>query len=137
MDKNLKETIKVAKGLHKKGFIYFNDSIETKVEPNYQILASIIERINILIDKDIYEAIKDNKEKLIYEMELLTFNEDALILDEDIKFMENIIRSYIDIEDPVLVDDKYYFITKFDKLQEVYEKGLKQINEGKFKNVIF
>ncbi|WP_278279574.1 hypothetical protein [Clostridium sp. DMHC 10] len=41
MDKKLKDTIKIAKSLHKKGLIYLKDSVELVAEPNYQILARI------------------------------------------------------------------------------------------------
>lgn len=136
MDKHLKETIKTVKSLQKKDLLYMRDSIGLEVEPNYQVLASIVENLNLVMDKEVYDLI-NNREELIYELALLGFKETDLIDDTDIEFMEYIIKEYIDIEDPVLVEGFYIFTIEMDKLQNVYEKALKQIKEEKFKNYIF
>lgn len=137
MDNKLKDTIKTAKSLHKKGLIYTNDSVKLEIEPNYQVIASIVEDLNLCMGEEQYELIKNDEAAIIYELALLNFNEDELISDADAHFMENIIRGYVDVSEPVLICDTYAFTTKMDKLQEVYEKALLQIQEGKFKNVIF
>lgn len=136
MDKHLKETIKTIKSLQKKDLLYMRNSISLEVEPNYQVLASIVENLNLVMDKEVYDLI-NNKEELIYELALLGFKENDLIDDTDIEFMEYIIKEYIDIEDPVVVEGFYIFIVEMDKLQSIYEKALKQIKEEKFKNYIF
>lgn len=124
MDENLKETFKVVKSLQKKDLLYMRDSIGFEVEPNYQVLASIVENLNLVMDKEVYDLI-NNKEELIYELALLGFKENDLIDDMNIEFMEYIIKEYIDIEDPVLVEGFYIFIIEMDKLQSIYEKALK------------
>lgn len=136
MDKHLKETIKTVKSLQKKGLLYMRDSIGLEVEPNYQVLVSIVENLNLVMDKEVYDLI-NNREELIYELALLGFKEDDLIDDTDIEFMEYIIKEYIDVKNPVLVEGFYIFTIEMDKLQNVYEKALKQIKEEKFKNCIF
>ncbi|KEI05951.1 hypothetical protein [Clostridium botulinum] len=136
MDKHLKETIKTVKSLQKKDLLYMRGSISLEVEPNYQVLASIVENLNLVMDKEVYDLI-NNKEELIYELALLGFKENDLIDDTDIEFMEYIVKEYIDIEDPVLVEGFYIFIVEMDRLQSIYEKALKQIKEEKFKNYIF
>lgn len=137
MDKKLKDMIKTAKTLHKKGLIYMNDSIELKAEPNYQIVASIVKDLNLCMDKKKYELIKNDKDELIHKLALINFNEDDLVSNVDVQFMENIIKEYVDLLDPILVYDMYAFTAKMDKLQELYEKAFLQVKEGKFKNVIF
>lgn len=130
MNKNFKETISAAKKLHKKGLIYLDGFT---AEPNYQVLALLIEELNIIM----YKAIKDDRGRLIYEMDLLTFEETDLISEGDIEFKEYLIEGFIDVDDPVLIVDEYCFVTKMDKLGEIYDKALEQIAEGKFKNMIF
>lgn len=137
MDKNLKDTIKAAKNLQKEGLIYLNDSVDLEVEPNYQILALIIENLEQLMDREKYELVKNDEEKLIQELALLNFNENDLIYDGYLEFLENMIREYIDISCPMLYEDFYTFFAKRDKLDEIYEKAALQIKEGKFKNIIF
>ena len=44
-----------------------------------------------------YELVKNDEDAIIYELALLNFNEDELISDVDVKFMENIIKEYIDV----------------------------------------
>jgi hypothetical protein len=44
-----------------------------------------------------YELVKNDQDEIIYELALLNFNEDELISDVDVKFMENIIKEYIDV----------------------------------------
>lgn len=136
MDKHLKETIKTVKSLQKKDLLYMRDSIDLEVEPNYQALASIVENLDLVMSKGCYGLI-NNREELIYELALLSFKEDDFIDDMDIEFMEYIIKEYIDVKDPVLVEGFYIFTIEVDKLQNLYEKALKQIKEGKFKNYIF
>lgn len=137
MDNNLKEILKIAKNLHKKELVYLHDSINLQVEPNYQLLCSIVEELNLTMNKEAYELIKESQDELINELALLAFNEDALVSKEDIGFMGTIIKEFIDIDNPMLIDNTYVFTIQFDKLQELYDKALKQIGEGKFKNFIF
>jgi len=137
MDKKLKEAIKVAKSLHKKELIYMSDSIDLQIEPNYQILAAIVENLNLTIEKKFYDSIKEEEdyeeEDMLYELALLNFSEKDLISEDDIEFMGTIIKEYVDIEEPILIEDTYVFNIKLDKLQDLYEKASKQIEEGKFK----
>lgn len=137
MNKNLKDTFNLAKGVCRKDLLNLNYNIELTIEPNYQALALLVEELNIIMDKEKYELIKDDKERLIYEMALLTFNEKKLISHSNIEFKERIIKEYIDVDNTVLIDDQYCFIIKINKLQKLYNKAYKQIVEGKFKNVIF
>ncbi|AKN33782.1 hypothetical protein Ccar_24330 [Clostridium carboxidivorans P7] len=137
MDKNLKDTISAAKNLQKEGLIYLNDSIDLEVEPNYQILAMIIHNLNDMIDREKYELVKNDEKKLIHELALLNFNENDLICDDDVEIMENMTREYIDILDPILYEDVCVFFPKAGKLAEIYGKASTQIEEGKFKNIIF
>lgn len=136
MNKNLKKTIKIAKKLQRKELLYINDSIGLEAEPNYQIVASIVESFNLGMNKKNYHLI-NNKEDLIHELAISSFKEDELISEIDIELMEYIIKEYIDIKDPVLIGDSYVFTTRMDKLQNLYKIALKQIEEGKFKNYIF
>jgi len=137
MDKKLKEAIKVAKSLHKKKLIYMSDSIDLQIEPNYQVLVAIVENLNLTIEKKFYDSIKEEEdyeeEDMLYELTLLNFSEKDLISEDDIEFMGTIIKEYVDIEDPILIEDTYVFNIKLDKLQNLYEKASKQIEEGKFK----
>ncbi|MCD2347217.1 hypothetical protein [Clostridium guangxiense] len=137
MEKKLKETIKTAKNLHKKGFIYLKDNVELDAEPNYQILALIIEKLNLYMDKNKYELIKYDKDELIHELALLNFSQNDLIDNIDVEFMENVIKEYADIVEPVVIDDICVFTIKMCKLKEIYEKSILQIEEGKFKNIMF
>ncbi len=90
MDKNLKDTISAAKSLQEKGLMYLNDSVGLEAEPNYQILALIIDKLKLLMDREKYELVRNNEEKLIYEIALLNFNENDLIDDEDVEFMKKL-----------------------------------------------
>ena len=47
MDKNLKNTIRLVKKLQRKDLLYMNDDVELSVEPNYQVLALIIEDVDL------------------------------------------------------------------------------------------
>lgn len=136
MNKKLKETIKIAKKLQRKELLYMSDSIGFETEPNYQVAASIVESLNLIMDKEIYDFI-NNQEELIYELAISNFKDDNFICEVDIELMEYIIDQYIDVKDPVLIEDTYIFTTKMDKLQNLYEQALNQIEEGKFKNYIF
>lgn len=57
----------MAKGLYRKELICLNNSIEFKVESNYPVLALIIEGIDIAMNKDMYEAFKEDKAMVTYE----------------------------------------------------------------------
>ncbi|WP_446898906.1 hypothetical protein ACSVC9_03100 [Clostridium sp. LBM24168] len=114
-----------------------SDDIELRVEPNYQALALIIEDVDITMDKEYYDSIKDNRENLIYELAVSSFKDEELISKIDIKLMKHIIKNYIDFKDPFLIEDTYIFSVRMDKMQNLYRKALKQIKEGKFKNYIF
>ncbi|QCH27830.1 hypothetical protein [Clostridium tyrobutyricum] len=137
MDKNLKDTIRMAKKLQRKDLLYLSGDIELRVEPNYQVLALIIEDVDITMDKEYYDLIKDNREDLIYELAVSSFKDEELISEIDIKLMEHIIKKYIDFKDPFLIEETYIFSVRMDKMQNLYKKALKQIKEGKFKNYIF
>lgn len=138
MDKILKETIRTAKSLQRKGFIYLDDSIDIEVEVNNQVIATIVEDLNILMDEEKYETLKGDKEKLLHEIVISSFVEDDLIYSfSDDYFKMNIIKEFIDLEDPALIGDTYCFITNYERLRELYEKALIQIKEGKFQNYIF
>lgn len=137
MNKNSKENITRLKGLKSKGLVYFTDDLEADIEPNYQLLALLIENINIEIGRDLYCSLNGNEENLINELALLTFKDEDLISDADIEFKENLIKMYIDVSNPVLICGSYCFLPKFNSLEVVYDKALKQIKDGKFKNYIF
>jgi hypothetical protein len=137
MDKNLKDTIRMAKKLQRKDLLYMCDDIELRVEPNYQVLALIIEDVHLTMDKEHYDLIKDNREDLIYELAVSSFKDEELISEIDIKLMEYIIKEYIDFRDPFLIEDIYIFSVRMDKMQNLYNRALKQIKQGKFKNYIF
>ena len=127
----------MAKKLQRKDLLYMCDDIELRVEPNYQVLALIIEDVHLTMDKEHYDLIKDNREDLIYELAISSFKDEELISEIDIKLMEYIIKEYIDFRDPFLIEDIYIFSVRMDKMQNLYKKALKQIKEGKFKNYIF
>lgn len=137
MNKNLRHAIRTVKELQKKELLYMSDDIGLKVEPNYQVLASIIEDVDLSMDKEYYDKIKNNSEDLIYELVISSFKDDDFISEADIELMEYIIKEYIDVKAPFLFEDTYMFNVKMDKLQSLYEKALKQIKEGKFKNYLF
>ena len=137
MDKSLRDTIRLVKKLQRKDLLYMCDDIELREEPNYQVLALIIEDVHLTMDKEHYDLIKDNREDLIYELAISSFKDEELISEIDIKLMEYIIKEYIDFRDPFLIEDIYIFSVRMDKMQNLYKKALKQIKEGKFKNYIF
>lgn len=137
MDKNLKNTIRLVKKLQRKDILYMSDDMELRVEPNYQVLALIIEDVHLTMDKEHYDLIKDNREDLIYELAVSSFKDEELISEIDIKLMEHIIKEYIDFRDPFLIADIYIFSVRMDKMQNLYNRALKQIKQGKFKNYIF
>ena len=89
------------------------------------------------MDKEHYDLIKDNREDLIYELAISSFKDEELISEIDIKLMEYIIKEYIDFRDPFLIEDIYIFSVRMDKMQNLYNRALKQIKQGKFKNYIF
>jgi hypothetical protein len=137
MDKNFKNTIRLVKKLQRKDILYMSDDMELRVEPNYQVLALIIEDVHLTMDKEHYDLIKDNREDLIYELVISSFKDEEFISEIDIKLMEHIIKEYIDFKDPFLIEETYIFSVRMDKMQNLYKKALKQIKEGKFKNYIF
>lgn len=53
-------------------------------------------------------------------MTILTFNEADLIPDVDIKIIKNIIKRYVDIDDPVFLYVMNISLLQMDKLNEVY-----------------
>lgn len=136
MDKNLKETIRIVKGLRRKELLYMSDSIGLEVEPNYQVVAVIVESLNLTMNREDYDFIS-NKKEFINELAISSFKQDDFISEIDTKLLRYVIKQYVDIEDPVLIEDTYIFTTKMDKLQNLYKKAFKQIQEGKFKNYIF
>lgn len=142
MNKNLRHAIRTVKELQRKELLYMSDDIRLKVEPNYQVLASIIEDVDLSMDKEYYDKIKNNSEDLVYELVISSFKDDDFISEANIELMEYIIKEYIikeyiDVKAPFLFEDTYMFNVKMDKLQSLYEKALKQIKEGKFKNYLF
>lgn len=137
MNKNLRHAIRTVKELQRKELLYMSDNIAFEVEPNYQVLALIIEDVDLSMDKEYYDKIKNNSEDLIYELVISSFKDDDFISEADIELMEYIIKEYIDVKAPFLFEDTYIFNVKMDKLQSLYEKALKQIKEGKFKNYLF
>lgn len=137
MDENLRSIIRAMKSLQKKGLLYIEDNVELKSEVNYQFILNIVENLDLTIDIEEYEKIKDNREELIYQLALLSFGEKQLVSDFEIEFIEGIIMNYIDIEDPVIVFDDYVFVQKKNVIQELYEKSVIQIKEKKFPKMIF
>lgn len=83
-----------------------------------------------------YEELQDDKDALLWELALSTYDEDSLISDEEVDFRADLIEKYFDME-PVPIEDEYTFTVIDSKLYELYEKGLQKIREGKFKNVMF
>ncbi|WP_029452885.1 hypothetical protein [Clostridium algidicarnis] len=137
MDENLRSIIRAMKSLQKKGLLYIEDNVELKSEVNYQFILNIVENLDLTIDIEEYEKIKDNREELIYQLALLSFSEKQLVSDFEIEFIEGIIMNYIDIEDPVILFDDYVFVQKKNVIQELYEKSVIQIKEKKFPKMIF
>ncbi|EHN13409.1 hypothetical protein [Clostridium sporogenes] len=136
MDKKLKETITIVKKLQRKELLYMNDSIGVEVEPNYQVVAAILESLNLIMDKEFYDCIND-EEELIYELAISNFKDDNFISEIDIELIKYVIKQYVDTKDPVLINNIYAFTVKMDKLENLYKRALNQIEEGKFKNYIF
>lgn len=117
-----------------------NDNINLDVEPNYQILFSIVNDLFLIIEKEHYLSIKDNRDTLISELALIEYEEhyDSTEVDEQIiQFIVGLIIKYVDLDDPVFIDDMCVFTEHMDKLMELYDKALFQVNEGKFPNMIF
>lgn len=137
MNKILKETIRAAKKLQSKGIIYVGDNINLKGEVNYQVIAAIVEDLNISMDEERYGTLKNDKEKLLNEIVFSGFSEEDLIYDYSEDFKNNIIKEFIDLEDPTLIDGIYYFMDNWENLRKLYEKALTQIEDGKFTNFIF
>ncbi|MBU3206119.1 hypothetical protein [Clostridium algidicarnis] len=137
MDENLRSIIRAMKSLQKKGLLYIEDNVELKSEVNYQFILNIVENLDLTIDIEEYEKIKDNREELIYQLALLSFSEKQLVSDFEIEFIEGIIMNYMDIEDPVILFDDYVFVQKKNVIQELYEKSVIQIKEKKFPKMIF
>jgi len=137
MNKILKEVIRTAKKLRGKGLIYLNDSVALEAEINYQVLATIVEVLNIFIYEETYELLKADKEMLLNELAVSCIGEESLIYNfpDDIK--KNIINDFFDIEDPILIAETCFFMHDYAKMQELYEKARAQIKEGKFDNFIF
>lgn len=86
MNKNLRDAIRTVKELHRKELLYMSDDIGLKVEPNYQVLASIIEDVDLSMDKEYYDKIKNNSEDLIYELVISSFKDDDFISEADIEW---------------------------------------------------
>lgn len=137
MNKILKETIRSAKKLQRKGIIYIGDNIALKGEINYQVIAIIVEDLDISMDKGKYETLKNDKEKLLYETVFSSFSKDDLIYNFSSDFKMNIIKEFIDLEAPILIDGIYHFMDNYENLRKLYEKALIQIEDGKFTNFIF
>lgn len=136
MNKNLKSAVRTAKKAKKLGLVDFDDNINPVVEPNYQLLASIIESMNPMISISEYVELQDDKDALLWELSLSTFDENNLISDEEVNFRADLIKKYFDLE-PVPIECQYTFSVIGTKLYELYKKALQQIREGKFKNVMF
>ncbi|MBB6631658.1 hypothetical protein [Clostridium algidicarnis] len=97
MDENLRSIIRAMKSLQKKGLLYIEDNVELKSEVNYQFILNIVENLDLTIDIEEYEKIKDNREELIYQLALLSFSEKQLVSDFEIEFIEGIIMNYTPI----------------------------------------
>lgn len=136
MNKNLKNAVSTAKKAKKADLVYFNDGINQRVEPNYQLLAFMIEKLNPMITIQKYEELQDDKDALLWQLSLSTFNEDSLVSDDEVTFRADLIEKYFDLE-PIPIEDEYAFTVIGSKLYELYEKALQQIREGKFKNMMF
>lgn len=137
MDGSLKAKIKTLKKFHKKGALDLDDNINLDVEVNYQILINIIEELNLIMDKDHYEEFQDDRNMLVYELALLEFDEEQSLSESEVSSMIDIIKEYIDVDNPVLIFEQYMFVVKNDSLQELYKKALTQIKNKVFSNIIF
>ena len=137
MNEILKETISAAKKLQRKGIINIGDNINLKGEVNYQVIAAIAEELNIFMDKEEYETLKYHKEKLLDELVISGFREEDLICNFSVDFKTNIIKEFIDLEDPTLIDGIYYFMDNCENLRKLYGKAIIQIEDGKFTNFTF
>lgn len=60
MDENLRSIIRAMKSLQKKGLLYIEDNVELKSEVNYQFILNIVENLDLTIDIEEYEKIKEN-----------------------------------------------------------------------------
>ncbi|WP_346914171.1 hypothetical protein [Clostridium sp.] len=139
MDRKLKECIRDTKKLHSMGLVYMHDSINLEVEPNYQILCSIVENLKLVIDKEYYLSIEDYKDTLISELALLQYEDYDItrVSDSTIEFMVDIIIRYVDLDEPIFIDNTCTFMPYMNKLTDLYDKSILQIKEGKFPNIIF
>ena len=55
MFNRFKKVLRTAENLQKKNLVYLYDNIEVNAEVNYQIIALIVEDLNLLIDQKRYE----------------------------------------------------------------------------------
>ncbi|MCD3234382.1 hypothetical protein IRP63_08905 [Clostridium botulinum] len=113
-----------------------SDSIGIEVEPNYQVVAAIVESLNLIMDKKFYDCI-NNEEELIYELAISNFKDDDFISEIDIELIKYAIKQYVDTKASVLINNIYVFTTKMGRLGNLYKRALNQIEEGKFRNYIF
>ena len=137
MNKGLKEAIRTAEELQRKGILYLDDSIDIGEKLNYQVIATIVGYLSIFMDEEKYEVLKNDKKKLLYKLALSSFGESDLIYNFSTDFKITIINEFINLDDPELIEGTCFFSTNYGKLQELYEKALIQIEEGKFENIIF
>lgn len=139
MNRKLKECIKDTKKLHNMGLIYMHDNINLEIEPNYQILCSFVENLNLVIDKEYYLSIQNDKDTLTLELALLQYKcyDITEVNDSIIEFMVGIIIKYVDLDEPMFIDNMCIFIPYMDKLMDMYDKSILQIEDGKFPNIIF
>lgn len=89
------------------------------------------------MDEKTYEILKDDKEKLIYEIVISSLGQDDLIYSLSENFKINLIKKFIVLDNPELICGTYCFITNIVEPTMLYEKALIQIKEKKFRNIIF
>ena len=52
---------------------------------NHQVMATIVEDLNIFMEEEQYKILKNDKKKLLHELALSSFGEDDLICDLDVE----------------------------------------------------
>ena len=74
------------------------------------------------MDRERYEALKNDKQKLLHEIIVSSIGNDDLIYNFSDDFKMAIIKQFIVLDDQELILGTYCFITNYGKIQELYSR---------------
>lgn len=130
----MKNILKTVKSLKKKGIIYYN---EEDLELNCQIEMWLAENVCSDIPEVQYQKLKNDKKLLLLWLAKSSAKDNGFKGSCSIKILMGIIDTYYDLDDSICIGKIRAFMPNFNAYKNICDKAWKQIEDGKFKNMMF